>query len=312
MVSVKAHVTRRTIGVAWCIGITIRWGPALELFTRSTLAAIGLGFLIAPAQAQSLPAANMNLPQATSSKSFDWGASLGFDYVTGNYGAKCAVRTLSLTCTTTGSTVFVIPVSGMIQIQRLRLEVTVPYVDIEGPGKFAGILGVPVIVAPANNEPKHRSGLGDATIGLAYILLRESSFMPRIELAGVAKLPTAASGLGTGKSDYGAQLNLYRSLLPGLTSYGSLGYQWVGDINSIKLHSGGRATAGLDYKFFGMFGAGAMLDYRQSSWSGAPDYFTLDPYITWRMMGLVGVSLYATMGLTDSSPNQGFGIRFSI
>ncbi|HEX4104987.1 MAG TPA: hypothetical protein VHX92_02025 [Rhizomicrobium sp.] len=262
-----------------------------------------------PAIAQTLPEATLLLPD-TSSKSFDWGLTAGLDYVTGNYGAKCAV-TLSITCTTTGTTVFALPVTGMLQIERLRLLLTVPYVDIEGPGRFDGDLGVPVIVAPANNEPKHRSGLGDITVGAAYILLRENLFMPRIELAGTVKLPSAASGLGTGKTDYGAQVNLYRTLLPWLTTFGSLGYEWVGDLNTVKLHSGADATAGVDFKFLGA-GGGALLDYHQSAWTGAPDYFTLNPYIRWSMMGLVGVSLYGTVGLTRSSPSQAFGVRFSL
>ena len=262
-----------------------------------------------PVLAQTLPDATLSLPD-TSSRSFDWGATAGFDYVTGNYGAKCAV-TLSLTCTTTGTTVFVLPATTWVQVQRLRLQVTVPYVDIEGPGRFAGDLGVPVIIAPSNNEPKHRSGLGDITVGAAFILLRENLFMPRIELAGDVKLPSAASGLGTGKTDYAARVNLYRTLLPWLTTYGSVGYDWVGDLNTIKLHSGGEAMAGLDAKFLGL-GAGALLDYRQSAWVGAPDYFVLNPYVTWRMMGVVGVSLYGTVGLTRSSPSQAFGVRFSL
>ena len=120
-----------------------------------------------------------------------------------------------------------------------------------------------------------------------------------------------ASGLGTGKTDYTAQVNLYRTLLPWLTTFGSLGYDWVGDLNTVKLHSGAEATAGANVKFLGL-GGGALLDYRQSAWAGAPDYFVLNPYVTWRMMGVVGVSLYGTVGLTRSSPSQAFGVRFSL
>lgn len=264
---------------------------------------------VSPAIAQTLPSATLSFAD-TSSQSFDWGASVGFDYVAGNYGAKCAVK-LSLTCTSTGTTVFVLPATAMVQIERLRLQVTVPYVDIEGPGQFAGDLGVPLIIAPLNTEPKHRSGLGDITVGAAYILLRENLFMPRIELAGTSKLPTAGSGLGTGKTDYGAQVNLYRTVLPWLTTVGSVGYEWVGDINTVKLHSSWDATAGANVKFLGL-GGGALVNYQQSAWAGAPDYFTLNPYVTWRMLGVFGITLYGTVGLTRSSPSQAFGVRFSL
>ena len=290
-------------------------GAMADWLARCGKAAIFAALLMAspaltsPALAQTVPGAPLILPDV-SSKDFDWDVTAGFDYATGSYGAKCAV-TVSLTCTSAGTTVFELPATAMVQIERLRLLLTVPYVDIEGPGQFAGDLGVPVIVAPTNTEPKHRSGLGDISVGAAYMLLRENSFMPRIELAGTSKLATASGGLGTGKMDYGAQVNLYRTVLPWITAFGSVGYEWVGDINTVKLHSGADATAGAQAKFLWLSG-GATVNYQQSAWAGAPDYFTLNPYVTWRMLGLVGVSLYGTIGLTRSSPSQAFGVRFSL
>ena len=260
-----------------------------------------------PAMAQTLPAPMMSIPK-TSSSNFDWGFSTGIDYATGTYGAKCAANIHALTCTTTGTTVFELPATAMLQLGRLRLEVTAPYVDIEGPGKFAGNFGIPVIVAPSSTEPKHRSGLGDFSIGAAWLIAREGTFFPAVEIAGITKLPTASGNLGTGKTDYGAQVNLYRTLAPGLTAYGSLGYQWVGDINTIPLHSGARATAGADFKFLS-YGIGAMVDFQRSTWQGAPSYVTLNPYITWHIIGGLGIQLYTAIGLTRSSPSQGVGMR---
>jgi hypothetical protein len=273
----------------------------LSAVTALTLLAFG------PAMAQTLPAPTLSIPHTLSS-SFDWGFSTGIDYVAGKYGAKCAVSITNLSCTTTGTTVFEIPATAMLQLGRLRLEVTVPYVDIEGPGKFAGNFGLPVIVAPASNEPKHRSGLGDFSIGAAWLIAREGTVLPAVEIAGITKLPTASGNLGTGKTDYGAQVNLYRTLLPGLTAYGSLGYLWVGDINTIKLHSGPRATAGADFKFWSL-GAGALGDFQRSTWQGAPSFATLNPYVTWHIIGGVGVQLYTVIGLTRSSPSHGVGMR---
>ena len=275
---------------------------------RNLLCAVAaLSFLVGPAMAQTLPAPTMSIPR-TSSGSFDWGFSTGIDYVAGKYGAKCAVNIHALTCTTTGTTVFEIPATAMLQLGRLRLEVTAPYVDIEGPGKFAGNFGLPVIVAPSSAEQKHRSGLGDFSIGAAWLIAREGTFFPAVELAGITKLPTASGNLGTGKTDYGAQVNLYRTLAPGLTAYGSLGYMWIGDINTIPLHSGARATAGADFKFLS-YGIGAMVDFQRSTWQGAPSYATLNPYVTWHVIGGIGLQLYTTIGLTRSSPSHGIGMR---
>src|SRR5437764_13357505 len=244
----------------------------------------------APVCAQTLPTPSLEFPDV-SDQGFTWGVSSGFDYTTGKYGATCALQSLSLTCTTTGTTVFDVPLTGMIQFDRLRLEATVPWVDIEGPGKFAGVLGVPIIVAPANNEPKHRSGLGDITAGAAFIVSREDVVLPRLEIEGVVKLPTAADGLGTGKTDYGAQVNLFKTVVAGLTAFGSAGYQWIGDINTIQLHSGIRGSAGAELTLLPL-AVGIALDYRQRAWQGAPDYFALTPYAKWEIVAGIGVGVY--------------------
>jgi len=276
------------------------------------VAALGAGFVQAlPAMAEAIPAPTMSIPQAALNSSFTWGLSAGLDYATGTYGAKCALKVTGLNCSTTGTTLIALPLTAMLQVDRLRLQATVPYVDIEGPGKFAGDIGIPVIIGPAATDRSHRSGLGDMSFGAAWILARETTFWPTLEIAGIVKLPTATNGLGTGKSDYGAQLNLYRGLLPGLTAFGSLGYQWIGEVKSVTLESGAKATAGLDWNLR-LISLGATLDYRQHSWSGAPDYFALNPYLTWHMIGGIAVSVYGTVGLTRASPGSGAGVRVSL
>ena len=261
--------------------------------------------------AQALPAPTMSIPQVAANGAFNWGFSAGLDYASGSYGAKCALKTSGLNCATSGTTLIALPLSAMIQVERLRLQVSVPYVDIEGPGKFAGDIGIPIVIGPAASDRGHRSGLGDMSFGAAWIFSRETAFLPALEIAGVVKLPTATNGLGTGKTDYAAQLNLYQTLLPGLTAFGSIGYQWIGEVKSVTLESGGRANAGLDWNL-AFASLGATVDYRQHSWSGAPDYFALNPYVTWHMIGGMGISIYGTVGLTRASPSSGAGIRFSL
>ena len=56
----------------------------------------------------------------------------------------------------------------------------------------------------------------------------------------------------------------------------------------------------------------AASDRQRAGGAGALDYFTLNPYVTWRMLGVVGVTLYGTVGLTRASPSQAFGVRFSL
>ncbi len=262
-------------------------------------------FFISQAKAQTLPGPTMSIPEASSKLGFDWGLSTGLDYVT---GAKCNLQGRSLSCTSAGTTAISIPTSVMVQFSRLRLEVTVPFVDIEGPGTVSGVLGVPQIDGASSGHAERRSGLGDVSVGGALIVVREGRIMPRLEIAGVVKIPIGVNGLGTGKTDYGAQVTFYRPLLTGLTTFGSLGYQWIGDANTPTFHSGGRATAGVDLDY-GMLGGGALLDYHQTLGLGSPDSFTVQPYVTFRVIGRFGLSVYTTIGLTQSSPDHGIGFR---
>ncbi len=278
---------------------------------RGTLwTSVTIAFLAQAASAQTLPAPSLSFPQV-SGEGFTWGVSTGFDYVTGRYGARCALQNVSLFCTNTGTTIFDIPTPGMVQFARLRLEATVPWVDIQGPGKVAGVFGIPIVVAPARNETGHRSGLGDITASAAFVVSREDALLPRLEIQGLVKLPTAADGLGTGKTDYGTQVNLAKTLLPGLTAFGSVGYEWIGEINTIALHSGARATAGAEFSFLPL-SAGGLFDYRQSAWQGAPDYFAFDPYVKWDVFAGIGIGFYATFGLTRATPSSGFGLRLTL
>ena len=257
------------------------------------------------AQAQLLPSPSMSIPEASSKRGFDWGGSLDFDYIT---SAKCGLLATSVSCTSTGSSAFAISPAVMAQFDRLRLQVTVPFVDIEGPGTLTGALGPRTIVGQPGSPTNRRSGLGDVSVGAAIIILREGRILPRLELAGVVKLPTAANGLGTGQTDYGAQVTFYRPLLTGVRTFGSLGYQRIGDPNTLRLHDGERATFGLDINYAN-WGGGALLDYEKSLFPGVPNSFTVDPYVTLPFMFGWALQVYTTVALTRQSPNHEVGVR---
>jgi len=262
-------------------------------------------FLPLSVEAQSLPGPSMGIPEASSKRGFDWGGFLGFDYIT---SAKCSLLSTTVSCTSTDSSAFSISPAVMAQFDRLRLEVTVPYVDIEGPGTLSGALGPRKIVGQAGTPTNRRSGLGDVSVGAALIIVREGRIMPRLELAGVVKAPTASTGLGTGQTDYGAQITFYRPLWTGVKTFGSLGYQRIGDPNTFRLHDGERATVGLDVNYSN-WGGGALLDYEKSLFSGVPNTFTVDPYVTLPFLFGSGIQIYTTVALTRLSPNHEVGVR---
>jgi hypothetical protein len=275
-------------------------------------ASIGFGiamlFVFTPVEAQSLPGPSMHIPEASSKRGFDWGVSLGFEYLT---SAKCNLQSTVISCTSTGSSAFSISPAVMAQFDRLRVEVTVPFVDIEGPGTLTGALGPRQIVGQSGGPIQRRTGLGDISVGAAFILVREGRIIPRLELAGVVKIPSAVNGLGTGQTDYGAQVTFYRPLLKGVKTFGSVGYQRVGDPNTLKLHDGERATLGLDINYSN-WGGGALLDYSKSRFPGLPNSFTVDPYVTLPFIAGSRLQVYTTFALTQYSPNHEIGVRFDL
>src|SRR5438067_12737593 len=109
-----------------------------------------------------------------------WDAATGLDYYAGKYGAASDTDVLN------------VPLGLRAEMDRLRLELTVPYLHVRGPGILAG----GVIVA-ANNTVTTRSGLGDVPAGAAWLLHQDSQPLPVIERAGSVKLPTASRSLAT-------------------------------------------------------------------------------------------------------------------
>lgn len=219
--------------------------------------------------------------------------STGFDYSTGRYGLPSDTRVLD------------VPFGAKFQDGNLRLEGSIPYLDIKGPGIAAG----DIVVTGANSKLSERSGVGDLTVTGGWTIFTENGAIPGVELAGTVKLPTAGSGLGTGKTDFTAQANLFHSLTPTTLLFGSLGYQWLGSPAGFTLLSGVRVTAGVNFKPQDNIAFGVLLDYRERYEAALSDYVSLDPYAVWRFLPDLGLSAYAIIGATNSAPGFGGGFR---
>jgi hypothetical protein len=264
---------------------------------RHRLSAIllpALCLLASQASAQVTPEGSTPGPGAA--QTTRWEALTGFDYSVGKYRAA------------SDTTMFSIPFNARIQMDRLRLEFAASYLDVKGPGVVAG----GGIVVPGSNQVTRRSGFGDIDVGAAWLFNRGDQSSPSFELAGTVKLPTAASGLGTKKFDYTAQINAYQPISPQFILLGSLGYQWLGDFGAIKLEDGVVATAGINFKPMDSTSFGAIVSYRQEYFQGLGDQFSVSPYFVWNIDSSWRVSGYGLIGLTDASPRLGGGLRVGL
>lgn len=260
------------------------------LRARTAVLLVAAAGRILPAAAQTTAPAQE--PPSTTS----WEASVGADYYIGDYNAGSDTAVVS------------VPLVLRVQLDRLRLEATVPYVYVDGPGTFAG----GIVVPGHGGATSSRSGLGDVNLGAAFLLSRGGQSAPSFEIAATVKVPTASSGLGTEEFDYGAQLNIYQPLSMQVLLFGSAGYQLLGDYGTYELEDGIVASAGLNYMPAQDVSLGFGVNYRQQYYQGLGDYLSVAPYLQWSLGGKWKITGYGLVGLTEASPRFGAGLRLGL
>jgi hypothetical protein len=223
----------------------------------------------------------------------------GMDFNTGRYGGSQS----------TG--IFYVPVTGKYQGDTWTLKLTVPYLQITGPGDVISVLnGVGPTASAANGATVTRSGLGDviATATHNTYVSRSSEFL--VKLTGKVKFGTAsrANGLGTGENDYAFQSELYR-ITGRLTTFGTLGFKVYGSPagTAYRLNNGFFGSLGSSYKFRKDASGGLMLNLGQKiTTAGSPHveaiFFAGNKLDNdWKVRG------YVLKGMTKSVPSWGAG-----
>lgn len=167
----------------------------------------------------------------------DLTASVGGAFWHGDFGAA--------TDTSISSILF----GARYRTDGLRLTASLPRMRISSDGTiFAGIGGTPLFVAPQVRSVRRvRKGLGDLTLGAAY-LLPQSPAGVEIELNGRVKLPTASksSELSTRKVDYSAGVDVskaFGAIIPAISAT----YRVFGDNREWQFRNGFDITAGATY-----------------------------------------------------------------
>jgi hypothetical protein len=221
-----------------------------------------------------------------------WDLATGFDYSTGKYGGASNTSIVS------------IPFGARLQTDRMRFEFTIPYLRVHGPGSFAS-----GVVVGGNNAITTQTGIGDATVGAAWILSHDGGFLPGIELYGTVKVPTAPSTLGTGKFDYSIAANLNHNISPRVMLFGSLGYQWLSDYRGINLENGVTGYGGMNYHSSDSTDIGFSANFRETYYSPLENQASLTPYVLWTFARHWRLSGYGLVGFTNSSPSVGGGAR---
>jgi hypothetical protein len=219
-----------------------------------------------------------------------WEIVTGLNYSVGSYG------------TPFDTTVIEAPVNLSLQLDRLRFDATIPYMRAEGPDAVVG-----GAVVPGSGT---RSGLGDLKGGAAWLFYRGAR--TGVEIQGNVKIPTAGSDLGTDKVDYGAGANIYHLVSSGVFVYGSVGYHWLGDYLGVTLLDGVFGRAGASFRTSERTSLGVMLMYRQKYRDDLTDRLNVMPSISWDVTPRFRMTGFGLVGLTESSPDYGFGLRLGV
>jgi len=222
-----------------------------------------------------------------------WDIATGVDYSVGKYGAASDTSIIS------------VPLALRVQMDQLRLEATLPYVWERGPGNFAD----GVVVPGGSGAVTDHSGIGDTSLGAAWILHADDASFWGIELAGNVKVPTADSALGTGKADYGVSVNLNHNLTQSFMVFGSVGYQWLNDFRTFHLEDGVAASVGVNQKLGADTDIGVSLAYRQRYYAALDEQLAISPYVLFTVAPRWRISAYASAGFTNASPSAGGGMR---
>ncbi len=255
---------------------------------------------------------------AATSDSDQFSVSAGANYSSGKYG------------TDTTTDIWSAPVTAAYQTDRWTFKLTVPYINISGPGNV-----IPGVGKVKNNNPLCRglghavgavinacggsstgatttsgsaSGLGDITASAGYELLTSADHTFGLDLTGKVKFGTADEnkGLGTGKNDYGLSLDTYK-VNGDWTAFGGVGWMRYTSSQYIQLKNGFNANIGANYKLSSSNSIGAYYYYRERiADTGAPQS-ELTGYWNHKFNDSLRVQAYALAGFANGSPDYGVG-----
>ena len=126
--------------------------------------------------------------------------SSGVDYSSGDYGGDV------------DTDILFVPVTFSYSNAPWKAKVTVPWIQIKGPGNVVGGGDGGVIVNSASTETTTESGLGDIWASLAYSVEAIPDEWFYMDAVAKVKFPTADEdrGLGTGEFDYTLQLDFFK------------------------------------------------------------------------------------------------------
>lgn len=217
---------------------------------------------------------------------------LGFHYSAGDYDTSSTTE------------IYYVPFTIRAEQGHWTFRATVPYLAIRGGTGVAEGPSGPVTTSGTAD------GLGDVVARGGYWFAPILRWMPYIDVDALVKFPTADKddGLGTGRFDFGVETE-WSWLVRRWSPFVVLGYRFLGDRPSLRLHDVFAGTVGAQYLFTERLAAGVMLDYREKAAATSGERLEVIPFGSYRFGGHYVLSTYVSGGLAVGSPDVGVGIE---
>lgn len=222
----------------------------------------------------------------------------GVDYSSGKYGQS---KSTEMTY---------IPFIGKYENENLTLKLTVPWLQITGPGDVVGG-NTPIVLGNSNRPTTTESGLGDIVLTATHTIAQLGDSKPLLlDLTGKIKFSTASAskGLGTGENDYTLELDAYKGITDSVTIFGDVGYKRMGDPNGVNLNNVWFSAVGLSYKLLPSTSAGVMADYRQATLDTSQPVREVTLFVSHKFNEAYKLQSYLSQGFSDSSADWGGGL----
>lgn len=206
-----------------------------------------------------------------------------------------------------------LPFSHEVAINNWRFKTTVPWLEVDGPGNILvnlGSVGQPAYV----RDSAAVSGRGDVLVSATYELPMWSQGAPFVDVGVEVKVPTAetSKGLGTGKVDVGAQLDLYQ-MLGQTTTFVTLSYRYRRSSPYFEqLHNSWALSLGGSRAIHDTLQAGLIYDYRQAVSEFTEATHELLPYVSWSPDARWSLMVYFSRGFSHDSPDRAIGTQLSL
>jgi hypothetical protein len=221
----------------------------------------------------------------------------GLDYSTGKYGG------------TESTDMLYIPVAGKYEADKYTLKLTVPYLQVTGPGNVVRDVGQ---IGPASTTRTKQSGLGDIVVAGTYDMYGGHANGTFVDVTAKIKFGTAdeAKGLGTGKNDYALQADLYKTFGKN-TVFGTLGYKVMGSPPGVTLNNVFYASLGVGHQYSQETSAGLILNLQEKAFPTGFPQQELTAYVSRKLGKTWKAQAYAVKGFSNGSPDWGAGAMFS-